>query len=156
MSQQIPLIASTIISRRTVYSLAFVAVTTSVACWTPPPPQDDESGARAISRHGSVGDWWRWTSSWRSLGRAMTGLWIGHPDARPVDRGSGAGFPGTHFGSSTASASLFALVYLPTDSGFALSSCQDLLIRRRHLKLIPPGSKINLIRAELGKGGFPN
>ena len=42
-----------------------------------------------------------------SLGHAITAIWIGHPDARPVDRGSGSWFPDTHFGSSRASESLF-------------------------------------------------
>ena len=41
-----------------------------------------------------------------SLGHAITAIWIGHPDARPVDRGSGSWFPDTHFGSSKAIGSL--------------------------------------------------
>lgn len=137
MSQQITLLASTIISHRTVYSLVFVAVTTFVACWNPLHPQNDESGARAISRHDFVGEIVEVDTELESLGHAITAIWIGHPDARPVDRGSGSWFPDTHFGSSRASESLFALLYLPTDSGFALSLCQDLLVRQHYLKLIP-------------------
>ena len=86
-----------------------------------------------------------------SLGHAITAIWIGHPDARPVDRGSGSWFPDTHFGSSRASESLFCLALLADRFGI----CQDLLVRQHYLKLIPKGQD-NLIRAELGKGGFPN
>lgn len=47
--------------------------------------------------------------------------------------------------------SLFCLALLADRFGI----CQDLLVRQHYLMLIPKGQD-NLIRAELGKGGFPN